>query len=62
MKDMWSAADFMLTERCSWIGGPADWEGDKMHPVPRRILCVMVKGEIEITAGSGEKRQFGPEA
>jgi hypothetical protein len=50
----------MLTERCSWIGGSADWKGDKIHPVPRRTLCVTVKGEIEITAGDGEKRLFGP--
>jgi hypothetical protein len=54
-----NAADFMSTERCSWIGGTPDWKGDKMHPVPRRTLCVVVKGEIEITAGDGEIRRFG---
>jgi hypothetical protein len=55
-----NVADFMLTGRCSWIGGTPDWRGATMHPVPRRTLCVVVKGEIEITAGNGEIRLFGP--
>ncbi len=55
-----NVADFMLTERCSWVGGTSDWKGDTMHPVPRRILCVTVKGELEITAGNGETRVFAP--
>jgi hypothetical protein len=55
-----SVADFVLTERCSWIGGTPDWKGDAVHPVPRRTLCVVATGQIEITVGSGETRLFGP--
>jgi hypothetical protein len=53
-------ADFLLTERCSWIGGTSDWKGGVMHPVPRRFLVVFIKGEVEVTAGNGEIRRFGP--
>ncbi|MFI6170394.1 hypothetical protein ACIBCN_26680 [Nocardia sp. NPDC051052] len=30
------------------------------HPAPRRQWVVMVRGAIEVTTGSGEKRVFGP--
>jgi hypothetical protein len=53
-----NTADFMLTERCSWVGGRPDWKGDAMHPTPRRLLFVIVKGEVQVQAGSGEIRRF----
>jgi hypothetical protein len=56
-----SVADFVLTERCSWVGGTRDWQGDVMHPVPRRMLFVVIRGEFEITAGDGEaRRRYSP--
>jgi len=30
------------------------------HPAPRRQYAVALRGEVEITAGSGEQRHFGP--
>lgn len=30
------------------------------HVVPNKLYLVMLAGSIEITTGSGEKRQFGP--
>ena len=53
-----NVADFMLTERCSWVGGTCDWKGDVMHPAPRRMLFVPIRGEHEVTAGDGETRRF----
>jgi hypothetical protein len=55
-----SVADSVLTERCSWVGGTRDWKGDVMHPVPRRMLFVVIRGEHEVTAGDGELRRFSP--
>lgn len=38
-------------------GADYDWS---WHNPPRRQLIVMLEGEVEITAGSGEIRRFGP--
>ncbi len=36
-------------------GGFEDW-----HPAPRRQYAVIVRGQVEVTAGTGEMRRFGP--
>ena len=38
---------------------PAGWVGE-MHPSPRRQLSVVLSGVMEVTAGGGEPRVFGP--
>ena len=37
------------------VGAFEDW-----HPAPRRQYAVIVKGVVEVTAGDGDARQFGP--
>ena len=37
------------------VGAFEDW-----HPAPRRQYAVIMKGVVEVTAGDGEKRRFGP--
>lgn len=37
------------------IGAFEDW-----HPAPRRQYAVIMRGVVEVTAGDGEKRRFGP--
>lgn len=46
-------------ERALLFRAPSDWVGD-FHPSPRRQLYVCLKGELEITASSGETRRFAP--
>lgn len=36
-------------------GASEDW-----HPAPRRQFAFIVRGAVEVTAGDGEARRFGP--
>ena len=40
---------------CPPPSGRVDW-----HPVPTRLVNVILSGEVEIEAGDGETRRFGP--
>jgi len=51
-------APFMNLGKSNFIGAPADWRGDEPHPVPRRILTIVLQGSVEITAGDGTVRTF----
>ncbi len=33
---------------------------DDYHPAPRRVLFVVLTGELEVTVSDGEVREFGP--
>jgi hypothetical protein len=52
-------AQFIMVSECSWAGAPPDWNGIA-HPAPRRLLFVGLQGEVEVTAGDGTVRRFGP--
>jgi hypothetical protein len=52
-------APFLLPEGATfWVGGPPDWQGDAMHPAPRRMIFITVQGEYEVTTGDGDVRRF----
>ena len=51
-------APFMHLGRSNFIGAPTGWRGEEPHPVPRRILTIVLSGSIEITAGDGTARKF----
>ena len=51
-------APFMKVEKCSLVGATPEWHGDAPHPVPRRMLTIVLKGCVEITAGDGTVRSF----
>jgi hypothetical protein len=38
---------------------PKGWYGD-WHPAPKQQFFCCLKGKVELTAGDGEKRFFGP--
>jgi quercetin dioxygenase-like cupin family protein len=38
---------------------PAGWTADSIHP-PKKQFLICLKGHLEVTAGDGEKRSFGP--
>lgn len=43
--------------RFRWTPGDCDLD---FHPAARRRLVIVLEGRLEITAGTGETRQFGP--
>ena len=45
--------------RCFLIGLPQGWYGD-WHPAPRRQLCFVLTGVIELQTSDGEVRVFRP--
>ena len=38
---------------------PSGWTGDSIHP-PKAQFLICMKGHLEVTAGDGNKRTFGP--
>jgi hypothetical protein len=52
-------SDAVPTRQFLLCGAPAGWEGG-WHPAPARQFVVLLQGELEIEAGDGEVRQFGP--
>ncbi|HTI80368.1 MAG TPA: hypothetical protein VL614_07935 [Acetobacteraceae bacterium] len=48
----------MNVEKCTLVGATPEWRGDAPHPVPRRMLTIVLKGFVEITAGDGAVRAF----
>ena len=54
-------APFLMPDGATfWVGGPPDWQGDAMHPAPRRVIFITVQGEYEVTTGDGDVRRFPP--
>lgn len=51
-------APLMSVEKCTLVGATPEWRGDAPHPVPRRMLTIVLKGSFEITAGDGTVREF----
>ena len=51
-------APFMDVEKCTLVGATPEWRGDAPHPVPRRMLTIVLQGSFEITAGDGTVREF----
>jgi len=51
-------APLMNVEKCTLVGATPEWRGDAPHPVPRRMLTIVLKGSFEITAGDGTVREF----
>ena len=50
---------FLTAEgRTFWIGAAPDWQGDKFHPAPCRMIFVTVRGEFEVTTSHGIVRRF----
>ncbi len=48
-----------MTDGVQFIRLPAGWSADSVHP-PKKQFLIGLKGQIEVTAGDGEKRKFGP--
>ena len=40
-----------------WIGAQPDWDGG-LHPVPRRMVFVTVRGEYEVKTSDGNVQNF----
>jgi hypothetical protein len=51
-------AQFLTPDGTFWIGAPANWKGDAVHPAPRRAIFVTVRGEYQVTTGDGVVRRF----
>ena len=47
------------TDGVQFIRLPAGWSADAIK-VPKKQFVLCIKGQIEITAGDGSKRSFGP--
>jgi hypothetical protein len=47
------------TDGVQFIRLPSGWAADAIHP-PKKQFLICLKGHIEVTAGDGEKRSFGP--
>ena len=47
------------TDGVQFIRLPAGWAADAIQ-VPKKQFFVCLKGEVEITAGDGKSRSFGP--
>ncbi len=46
-------------EQCLFASVPPNWDGG-WHPAPRRQFWMQLAGEVEVKAGDGERRRFGP--
>lgn len=51
-------AKFLSTGESLWVGAGPDWEGETLHPSPRRQIFCTVQGEYEVTASDGSVRRF----
>jgi hypothetical protein len=57
---MWPSA-FFPASGYHFLSAPPGWYGD-WHPVPRRQLFLVLKGQIEAELGDGTRRLSGPGA
>jgi hypothetical protein len=51
-------AQFLPATQTLWVGMPAGWAGDALHPTPRRQIFCVVQGEYEVTTSDGTIRAF----
>ena len=51
-------AQFLAPDSSFWIGAPTNWNGDAVHPAPRRAIFVTVRGEYQVTTSDGVVRRF----
>jgi len=52
-------APFLVPEGATfWIGAPTDWKGDAVHPAPRRMIFITVRGEYAVTVSDNVVRHF----
>jgi len=47
------------TDGLQFVRLPSGWAADAMAP-PKKQFFLCLKGHLELTAGDGEKRSFGP--
>ena len=52
------SAPFAVAQ-CLFASVPQNWDGG-WHPAPRRQFWMQIAGELEVEAGDGERRRFGP--
>ena len=52
------SAPFAVAQ-CLFWSVPQNWDGG-WHPAPRRQFWMQIAGELEVEAGDGERRRFGP--
>lgn len=52
------SAPFAVAQ-CLFVSIPQNWDGD-WHPAPNRQFWIQLAGELEVEAGDGERRRFGP--
>ncbi len=52
------SAPFAVAQ-CLFASVPQNWDGG-WHPAPRRQFWIQIAGELEVEAGDGERRRFGP--
>lgn len=49
----------LQSDGMQFIRLPAGWAGDAIN-VPKKQFMLCLQGKLEVTAGSGDKRTFGP--
>jgi hypothetical protein len=47
------------TDGLQFIRLPSGWAAESINP-PKKQFLICLKGHLEVTAGDGEKRTFGP--
>jgi quercetin dioxygenase-like cupin family protein len=47
------------TDGLQFVRLPSGWVADSIAP-PKKQFLICLKGHLEVTAGDGEKRSFGP--
>jgi hypothetical protein len=47
------------TDALQFVRLPPGWVADSIHP-PKKQFLIGIQGELEVTAGDGEKHTFGP--
>jgi len=55
-----ASAPFLPSEGTFWVGATTAWNGEKLHPAPRRFILIEVSGEYAVTTSQGVTRNFGP--
>ncbi len=54
-----SVSDFFPAKGYHFLSPPPGWYGD-WHPVPRRQVFLVLRGEVGVETSDGSRRRFGP--